>query len=62
MKHKIIDIQISLRLKNCLTNHGIIYLEEIYDYTDEDYFKVRNIGRKAIYEAHQIVGLYKIKN
>lgn len=59
MKIKIEDVPMSQRLKNCLTRHGIRYLEEIFDYTDEDYFKVKHIGRKAIYEAQQIVLQYK---
>ena len=59
MKIKIEDVEMSVRLKACLLRHGITYLEEIYHYTDEDYFKVKNIGRKAIYEAHTIVNEYK---
>ncbi len=62
MKIKIEEVAMSERLRNCLVRHGITYLEEIYDYTDEDYFKVKHIGRKAIHEAHMIVNQYKSQN
>lgn len=58
MKIKLKEVAMSERLKCCLKRHGIEYLEEIYDFSDEDYFKVRNIGRKCIQEAKEIVSLY----
>lgn len=59
MTHRIDDLPMTLRLKNCLRNHGVTYLEELYAYTDDDFFRVKNIGRKCIHEAHELVALYK---
>lgn len=59
LTYKITEIEMSPRLKNCLIKHGIEYIDELFDYTDADYFQVRNIGRKNIYEAQQIVASYK---
>lgn len=60
MKHDIEKIDMSIRLRTCLRKHGIKYLEEVYDYTDDDYFQIRNIGRRCIHEAHEIVRRYRI--
>lgn len=55
---KIEEVDMSERLKNCLIKHGIQYLEEIRTYTDEDFFKIKNIGRKCIQEAKDIIYLH----
>ena len=54
-------VAMSYRLKSCLTRHGITYIEDILDYTDEDYMQIRNIGRMNIEEAKGIVSKYKGK-
>lgn len=59
-KHDIEKIDMSIRLRTCLLKHGIKYVEELYDYTDDDYFQIRYIGRRCIYEAHEIVRRYRI--
>lgn len=59
MKTELISIPMSVRLQTCLIRHGIVYIEDIFDYTDDDYMKVRNIGRKNIEEAKQLVAKHK---
>lgn len=60
-KTELMFVAMSYRLKSCLTRHGITYIEEIFDYTDSDYMRIRNIGRMNIEEAKGIVSEYKGK-
>lgn len=59
MNHLIRDIEMSDRLQEGLMKYGIVYLEELYSYTDADYFRIKYIGRKSIHEAQQLVEKYK---
>lgn len=62
MKTLIVNVpHMSVRLKKVLLGHGVAFIEDIFEYTDDDYMKVRNIGRKNIAEAHSIVSEYKNK-
>jgi DNA-directed RNA polymerase alpha subunit len=59
MKTELTLIPMSVRLKTCLTRHGIVYIEELFEYTEDDYMMIRNIGRMNIEEVKGIVSLYK---
>lgn len=61
MKFKIEEIEMSIRLKNVLLNSGFIYLEEMFNYTEDDYMRIRNLGRKNLEEVRNIVIEYKNK-
>lgn len=53
------EVAMTERLKTCLREHGVRYLEEIYDFKDEDYFQMKNMARVCIEEAKEIIELYR---
>lgn len=44
------DLDLSVRSYNCLKRAGINSLEEIIERTEEELFKIRNLGRKNLEE------------
>jgi DNA-directed RNA polymerase alpha subunit len=65
------DLNISVRLMNCLKhegngsyyNYGIgfTYLEEISNYTKKEVYKIRNFGAKSMFELEDIMLKFDIK-
>lgn len=45
--------ELSIRSYTCLKRAGYNYWEELYSLTDEDFMKVRNLGRKSLREIRQ---------
>lgn len=48
---KIEDLELSVRAYNCLKRHGVQNVGELADMTDEEFMKVRNLGRKCMGEV-----------
>lgn len=48
---KIEDLGLSIRSKNCLARHGIRTVGELADMPDEEFMRVRNLGRKSTEEV-----------
>ena len=47
------DLDLSVRAYNCLKRHGINCLEDITQKTEDDMFKIRNLGRKHLEEVER---------
>lgn len=47
------DLDLSVRAFNCLTRAGIRTVEELTQMTEEDFKKVRNLGKKSTEEIRQ---------
>lgn len=47
------ELDLSVRSYNCLKRAGINTLEDITQKTEEDMFKIRNLGRKNLEEIEQ---------
>ena len=59
-KIKIVDLDISVRLFNCLLEKKITYLEELSDFTIHDLFWMRNFGHRTFEELKKIMDENKI--
>ena len=53
------DLEMSVRTYNCLLRAGINTTEEICNLTEEEFIKIRNLGRKS---AEEILLLMKENN
>lgn len=45
------DLELSVRAYNCMKRHGVQTVGELADMTDEEFMKVRNLGRKCMEEV-----------
>ena len=62
---KLEDLELSVRSFNCLKRHGVQTVGELADMTDEDFAKVRNLGKRTmeeILEKLREIGLDKEEN
>lgn len=50
---KIEELGLSVRSYSVLKRHGIDYIHEILEYTDDDYMRVKNIGRLSMEEIKE---------
>lgn len=48
---KIKDLELSVRSYNCMKRHGVRTVGELADMSDEEFMKVRNLGRKGMEEV-----------
>ena len=55
---KVEEVEMSVRLRNCLKNKDIKTLNELSAYTDRDLFKTRSFGRKSFNELQSILVWY----
>ena len=55
---KIEDIELSLRLANCLSNMNVVYLHQLLKYTETDLLKTKNFGRKSLNEIKEVLEKY----
>lgn len=56
---------VSVRAFNPIKNLGILYIDEIYDYTQEELLRLPNFGRKSLNEWNDFLqrhGFNKIKH
>ena len=58
---KIEDLQLSLRLANCLSNMNVVYLHELLKYTETDLLRTKNFGRKSLNEIKEVLEEYNCK-
>lgn len=58
---KIDEIGLSVRSYNCLRRSGIIYLNDLSGYKNEDFYKIRNLGRKSVDEIVSLCKEYGIR-
>jgi DNA-directed RNA polymerase alpha subunit len=55
---KLEDMDISVRLYNCLTNHGIYTIDQLVENSIYDLFKIRNFGQKTFKETKSLLDEY----
>ena len=58
---KIEDLQLSLRLANCLSNMNVVYLHQLLKYTETDLLRTKNFGRKSLNEIKEVLEEYNCK-
>ena len=58
---KIEDLQLSLRLANCLSNINVVYLHQLMKYTETDLLRTKNFGRKSLNEIKEVLEEYGAK-
>ena len=61
MDLKVEDLQLSLRLANCLSNMNVVYLHELLKYTETDLLRTKNFGRKSLNEIKEVFEEYNCK-
>jgi uncharacterized protein YlzI (FlbEa/FlbD family) len=49
------DLELTVRLANCLSNLGIIYVHQVLDWSKTDLLKSKNFGRKSYNELREIL-------
>ena len=49
------DLELTVRLANCLSNLGIIYVHQLLDWSQTDFLKSKNFGRKSLNELREIL-------
>lgn len=49
------DLELTVRLANCLSNLGIIYVHQLLDWSTSDLLKSKNFGRKSFNELREIL-------
>lgn len=57
----IVELDLSIRSYNALMRYGVRKLGDIWDWEEEDYYKVKNMGKKCVDEMMKIVSFYKEK-
>ena len=57
----IVELDLSIRSYNALMRYGVRKLGDIWDWEEEDYYKVKNMGKKCVDEMMKIVTFYKEK-
>lgn len=55
----IVELELSIRSYNCLMRAGITTIEKLQTLQDEDFYKIRNLGRKCLEEIKEKLGKYK---
>lgn len=50
-KSSIEELELSVRPLNCLKRHGIFYIHELINMTEEEMLKVKNLGKKSLEEV-----------
>jgi|MDSZ01.2.fsa_nt_gb DNA-directed RNA polymerase subunit alpha len=58
---KIEDLQLSIRLANCLSNMGVVYLHQLLKYTATELLRSKNFGRKSLNEITEVLQEYNCK-
>ena len=48
-------LNLSVRSYNALKSNGVDYVEQLYNYTQEDFFKIKNLGIKSIKEIQSVL-------
>lgn len=48
-KQSIYDLEFGSRIYNCLRRAGITTIEQLYRMTDEDLYKIRNLGKRGVF-------------
>lgn len=49
-------LELSVRSYNCLSNHNIEYLFELVLRSEADMLRIKNLGRKSMYELREVLG------
>ena len=58
---KIEDLELSIRLANCFSNMGVVYLHQLLKYTETDLLRSKNFGRKSLNEIKEVLEEYNVK-
>lgn len=59
-KHKILDLDFSVRAINLLKSSGIVFLEDIKNYSKNDLVKFCSLGRKSMSEIEEMMKKYNL--
>lgn len=59
-KHRIVDLDFSVRALVVLKTIGIIFLEDIMKYSREDLLRFRNMGKKSMTEIEEMMKKYNL--
>lgn len=57
----LMDLDISIRTKNCLNAAEIIYLEELIYYTKQELLNFRHFGKKSLEELENLMNEHNLK-
>ena len=49
------DLELSIRTRNCLQNAGIEYVYQLVQKTERELLKIKNFGRKSLFELIEIL-------
>ncbi|MGI6136452.1 MAG: DNA-directed RNA polymerase subunit alpha [Christensenellales bacterium] len=50
-KRSIEELELSVRPLNCLKRHGVFYIEQLINMTEDEMLKVKNLGKKSLEEV-----------
>lgn len=50
------DLDLTVRTYNCLKRHGVETVEQLKNMSDEELYKVRNLGQRCIDEIKEKLG------
>jgi DNA-directed RNA polymerase subunit alpha len=50
-KRSIEELELSVRPLNCLKRHGVFFIDQLINMTEDEMLKVKNLGKKSLEEV-----------